>query len=51
MAFIFGKSLVTPAMKKLMVYSGHYIDQAKKDAELLCSLAPFSDSLMEGAES
>ena len=33
MAFIFGKSLVTPAMRQLMVYTGHYIDQAKKDAE------------------
>ena len=39
-------------MKQLMVYSGHYIDQAKKDAELTglpCSLAHFSDSLMEEA--
>ena len=51
-AFIFGKSLVTPAMRQLMVYSGHYIDQTKKDAELTglpCSLVHFSDSLTEGA--
>ena len=38
-------------MRQLMVYSGHYIDHARKDGELTglpCSLAQFSDSLMEG---
>ena len=49
---IFGKNLVTPAMRQLMVYSGHYIDQAKKDAELTalrCRLTHFRDSPTEGA--
>ena len=50
--FLFGRSLVTPAMRQLIVYSGHYVEQAKNDSELVglsCELGNFSDSLMEGA--
>ena len=50
--FLFGRSLVTPAMRQLIVYSSHYLDQAKNDSELVglsCGLGHFSDSLMEGA--
>ena len=51
--FLFGRSLVTPAMRQLMVYSGHYIEQAKYDSELVglsCGLDHFSDSLMKCAQ-
>ena len=50
--FLLGRSLVTPAMRQLIVYSGHYVEQAKNDSELVglsCGLGHFSDSLMEGA--
>ena len=50
--FIFGKSLVTPAMRQLTVYTGHYLDQAKHDSELAglpYGLGQFNDSIMEGA--
>ena len=48
--FLFGRSPVTPTMKQLIVYSGHY--QAKNDSDVVslsCELGHFSDSLMEGA--
>ena len=50
--FIFGRKLITPAMKQLIAHTGYYIDQAKADAqlaELPCGLGHFSDSVMEGA--
>ena len=50
--FIFGKSLVTPAIRQLTVHTGHYLDQAKHDCELAglpCGLGQFNDSIMEGA--
>ena len=46
--FLFGRSLVTPAMRQLM----DYVEQAKNDSELVsfsCGLGHCSDSLMEGA--
>ena len=33
--FLFGRSLVTPAIRQLIVYSGHYVEQAKNDSELV----------------
>ena len=39
-------------MRQLIVYSGHFVEQAKNDSEvvgLLCELGHCSDSLMEGA--
>ena len=50
--FLFGRSPITPAMRQLIVYLGHYVEQAKNDSEvvgLLYELGHFSNSLMEGA--
>ena len=51
-AFVFGRKLIAPAIRQLIVYSGHYIDQACADATLTglpCTLGHLSDSVMEGA--
>ena len=32
--FIFGRKLITPAMKQLIAHTGYYNDQAKADAQL-----------------
>ena len=49
--FLFGRNLVTPAMKQLIAYTRFYIDKAKEDARqvgLDCDLGGFSDRVMEG---
>ena len=33
--FLFGRFPVTPAMGQLIVYSGHYVEQAKNDNEVV----------------
>ena len=51
-AFEFGLKLITPAIRQLIVYSCHYIDQACADASLTglpSTLGHFSDLKMEGA--
>ena len=50
--FIFGRKLITPAMKQPIIHTGYYIDQAEADAqlaELPCGSGYFNDAAMEGA--
>ena len=50
--FIIAKSLITPVMRQLTVYTGHYLDQAKHGSELAglpSRSGQFNDSIMEDA--